>query len=197
MSSLAAAEAPSDLSLVVIQLLKGPLYLDRHDKLWDSMLKLRAQVADYVGVLGLVLTPAGVTAAVKQKIQAQPWELAGEGWRNVWKDRVQLKAYGDGTDQHGLNDANTAGVRSLYELLGFDPFDGVSWQNMSEQQVTARLDELYTVRGQIAHTAEAPAGFGINDARSYLDFVKRLAERFDEAVRAKVEAVANVTPWPA
>lgn len=55
MSIVDAAEAPSDLSLVVIQLLKGPIYLDRHDKLWDSMLKLRAQVADYVGVLGLML----------------------------------------------------------------------------------------------------------------------------------------------
>jgi hypothetical protein len=54
-SIVGATAAPSELSLVVIQLLKGPLYLDRHDKLWESMLKLRAQVADYVGVLGLSL----------------------------------------------------------------------------------------------------------------------------------------------
>ncbi len=53
--SLDTTEAPSELSLVVIQLLKGPLYRESHDKLWDSMLKLRAPVADYVGVLGLLL----------------------------------------------------------------------------------------------------------------------------------------------
>jgi hypothetical protein len=55
MTTVGTTEAPSDLSLVVIQLLKGPLYQESHDKLWDSMLKLRAQVADYVGVPGLLL----------------------------------------------------------------------------------------------------------------------------------------------
>jgi hypothetical protein len=48
-------EAPSDLSLVVIQLLKGPLYRESYDKLWDSMVKLRVRVADYVGEIGLLL----------------------------------------------------------------------------------------------------------------------------------------------
>lgn len=55
MTSVGTADAPSDLSLVVIQLIKGPLYRDSHDKLWEPMLRLRARVSDYVAILGLVL----------------------------------------------------------------------------------------------------------------------------------------------
>jgi hypothetical protein len=48
-----AAAGPSELSLVLIQLFKGPLYRDTHEKLWDPLLKLRAPVSDHVAVLGL------------------------------------------------------------------------------------------------------------------------------------------------
>lgn len=44
---------PSDLSLVLIQLIKGPLYRDTHEKLWSVLLGVRHQVSDYVTVLGL------------------------------------------------------------------------------------------------------------------------------------------------
>lgn len=44
---------PSDLSLVLIQLMKGPLYRDTHEKLWGLLLGVRHQVSDYVTVLGL------------------------------------------------------------------------------------------------------------------------------------------------
>ena len=44
---------PSDLSLVLIQLMKGPLYRDTHEKLWGLLLGVRHEVSDYVTVLGL------------------------------------------------------------------------------------------------------------------------------------------------
>jgi hypothetical protein len=44
---------PSDLSVVVINLMKGPVYRDTHEKPWDLLLELRGQVSDYVSVLGL------------------------------------------------------------------------------------------------------------------------------------------------
>ncbi len=44
---------PSDLSLVLIQLMKGPLYHDTHERLWGRLLEARHQVSDYVAVLGL------------------------------------------------------------------------------------------------------------------------------------------------
>lgn len=55
MSTIGASTGPSDLSLVVIQLFKGPLYRDGNEKLWDAMARLRSRVSDFVGTLGLVL----------------------------------------------------------------------------------------------------------------------------------------------
>lgn len=55
MSMIGASTGPSDLSLVVIQLFKGPIYRDGNEKLWDAMARLRSRVSDYVGTLGLVL----------------------------------------------------------------------------------------------------------------------------------------------
>ncbi len=50
---LVANTQPSDLSLVLIQLMKGPLYRDTHEKLWGLLLGVRHEVSDYVTVLGL------------------------------------------------------------------------------------------------------------------------------------------------
>lgn len=50
-----AASGPSDLSLVVIALFKGPLYRDAHEQLWPQLLKLRPRVVDHVAVMGLRL----------------------------------------------------------------------------------------------------------------------------------------------
>jgi hypothetical protein len=44
---------PSDLSLAVIHLFKGPVYRDIHEKVWTLLLDVRNQIADYVAVLGL------------------------------------------------------------------------------------------------------------------------------------------------
>ncbi len=54
-AAVRTTDGPSDLSLVLIQLFKGPLYRDTHEKLWEPLLKLRAQISDHVGVLGLQL----------------------------------------------------------------------------------------------------------------------------------------------
>lgn len=50
-----ASNRPDDLSLLVIQLFKGPLYRDSHEKLWEPLTRQRRRVADHVAVLGLRL----------------------------------------------------------------------------------------------------------------------------------------------
>lgn len=50
-----AADAPGDLSLVLVQLYKGPLYRDTHERLWEPLLQLQSSIGDHVGVLGLRL----------------------------------------------------------------------------------------------------------------------------------------------
>jgi hypothetical protein len=44
---------PSELSVTVIQLFKGPVYRDTHEKVWGLLVRLRPQVSDYVAVIGL------------------------------------------------------------------------------------------------------------------------------------------------
>lgn len=46
---------PDELSLVLIQLFKGPIYREVHVKLWEPLGRLRRRVADHVAVLGLRL----------------------------------------------------------------------------------------------------------------------------------------------
>jgi hypothetical protein len=42
-----------DLPAAVVQLMKGVVYRDTHDKAWQHLLQLQPQVRDYVDVLGL------------------------------------------------------------------------------------------------------------------------------------------------
>ena len=48
-----ALDEPTDLSLVLVHLMKGPLYRDVHEKQWGLLPGLRNQISDYVAVLGL------------------------------------------------------------------------------------------------------------------------------------------------
>lgn len=52
-SPTSPGDGPSDLSLVLVQLFKGPLYQDTHPKQWAKLLDLQKAVSDYVAVLGL------------------------------------------------------------------------------------------------------------------------------------------------
>ncbi len=54
-SALDTASEPSELTLVLVQLMKGPLYRDTHEKLWGLLLGTRHSVSDYVAVIGLTL----------------------------------------------------------------------------------------------------------------------------------------------
>lgn len=52
---LLASQGPSELSIVVTQLLKGVVYRDVHEKQWVHLCALRNQVSDYLSVIGLMV----------------------------------------------------------------------------------------------------------------------------------------------
>jgi hypothetical protein len=54
-SQAAIGRSELDLPLVVTSLMKGVVYQDQHEKVWSHLLPLRAQVADYVETMGLVV----------------------------------------------------------------------------------------------------------------------------------------------
>jgi Domain of unknown function (DUF4194) len=49
----AGTSAGSELSVAVVNLLKGPVYRDTHERPWALLLSHRSEVTDYVAVLGL------------------------------------------------------------------------------------------------------------------------------------------------
>jgi hypothetical protein len=55
MSTTAAAssEGPSELSIALVHLFKGPVYRDKQGKVWAAVLKTKAAVLDYLAALGL------------------------------------------------------------------------------------------------------------------------------------------------
>ena len=55
MDNNVASSAATQLSPLVIQLLKGVLYREDDERLWSGLLNLQARVRDYIAVLGLEL----------------------------------------------------------------------------------------------------------------------------------------------
>ncbi|MCI0687261.1 MAG: DUF4194 domain-containing protein [Sporichthyaceae bacterium] len=55
MSGAAVQRGEPSLSVVVTSLMKGAVYRETHSAVWEHLLKLQAQVRDYVAVLGLAL----------------------------------------------------------------------------------------------------------------------------------------------
>ncbi len=49
--STSPASGLSDLSVVVIQLFKGPVYRDTHERAWGSLLSLRPQVSSPISLI--------------------------------------------------------------------------------------------------------------------------------------------------
>lgn len=45
--------SPSELSLAVVHLCKGPIYRDDQERLWETLSRVQRQVSDFVAVLGL------------------------------------------------------------------------------------------------------------------------------------------------
>lgn len=46
-------ESDNELTAVLVQLFKGVVYRDTHERQWQQLLRQRSQVADYVALLGL------------------------------------------------------------------------------------------------------------------------------------------------
>lgn len=74
---LSGSIGPSDLSLVLIHLFKGPLYRDTQEKAWGLLLGLRNNVSDYVSVLGLNVVIDETEAYAYLRSQATDDETVG------------------------------------------------------------------------------------------------------------------------
>ena len=114
------------------------------------------------------------------KESSDPWAFVGDLWRSEVLRLVRNRVEGDEQGRRGFNTANVHNVRSLYrEILGFDPLQGIRWQNKPNAAVRADISLLVQVRGEIVHKGRTPGALNLGGVRGWADFVRRLTEKFD------------------
>lgn len=129
-----------------------------------------------------------------QKNPADLWQLADAGWRAVLtkhKTRAIEKFVGP------LNTPNAQNTDELLEaLVGLRGVSaGWNWPGQTAKRSRDRLKNYIKVRGQIAHRLTPDASITKAYARSYANFVYRLAVKTANRVRAHVESLTGLAPW--
>ncbi len=142
--------------------------------------------------------PGALRAFVADVVRSDPWRLAGDAWREATVDAVKARVRGTGGDgSFGLNTAGPRQVIALHDqVLGARLLDECRWQGKPTSKIKNDLALLISVRGTIAHTGQAPGSLNLAGARSWRDWVQRLAEQLDRQLESWVEnhLTGNVQP---
>lgn len=133
--------------------------------------------------------PGALRAFVAEGFRSDPWRLAGDAWRVATVDAVKVRVRGSGDDgSFGLNTAGPRQVIALHnQILGARLLDECRWQGKPASKVKEDLALLISVRGTIAHTGQAPGSLNLAGARSWRDWVQRLAGQLDRQLEWWVE----------
>ena len=129
------------------------------------------------------LEPQELPKAMREwvaKDRPDPWLFVGDSWRAESLRRVQAHIEGDDEGRYGFNAARVGKVIRLYtDILGFDPLSSVTWQNKTNAAVKNGVADLFTIRGEIVHKGATPGYLNLGGARGWVDFVRRLTEKFN------------------
>ncbi|HWX66038.1 MAG TPA: HEPN domain-containing protein [Rhodanobacter sp.] len=163
---------------------------------WENYVEQLA--IDLCTRLSADIKPEQVPEKVKKQLEKRSaWELSiSPGWRKLWSDFVREKAIGGDSEKFGMNTARAEQVKFLLSLAGAkDPFDGIpdsiapGHLDAKRQTVTAALDELVTLRGEIVHTGKVPDTLSKYHVSSWRNYVEQLTEGVDKACRAQCKAL--------
>jgi len=143
--------------------------------------------------------PAKVLALValelkKKEDERAIWSLAGDGWKAVLKqhsEHVRRRHIGR------FHTPDTKQVDGLFEaLLGLKGLsNGWSWQGMSAPTAASKLDELITLRHEIAHQVKTTKPVHKVTPAQYSHFVMRLAGVCSNQVGAFLQQRIAKEPW--
>jgi hypothetical protein len=118
-----------------------------------------------------------------EKNELAVWQLAGDGWKQVLTNRVEMLT--DGSSR-GLNTPKANQVQNLLDQALGIPDVTVFWKKpyLTQKKARRKLDTYVTLRGEIAHRAK-PNSHVINwQCKDFLLHVTELVGRTDEAVNA-------------
>lgn len=122
------------------------------------------------------------------------WELAGDGWRGVLsKHRDESVQSVIGT----FNTPRTAQVDTLFDsLLGMGRISSAwRWPAMPVQKARERLDQLVTMRGDIAHRVRHTRPLRRPEVDRSVEFINRLAIQSHNAIVSHLGRMAGASPW--
>jgi RiboL-PSP-HEPN len=146
-----------------------------------------------------VFPPKVLTLASKELREAQDarrvWEIADAGWRNV------LLRHRDETLKRSVGRLNTPRPKQVDEL--FSDLLGIAkistcwrWHNVQNDAITQRLEDLVTMRGEIAHRVVSSRAVLKRDVETAAELVQCLAVTTSNTVRKFLIGKTTVAPWP-
>jgi hypothetical protein len=151
------------------------------------------------GTPGSVSLPATLRRAIARELEDSPhelavWDLAGGGWRDVL--RARLEYLGEERNRR-LNTPKSANIDEFFKrALGIEKMSS-HWETPegSPEQNAVALDAFVELRNDIAHR-------GLNDiivtkgvVKKFNNHIQRLAASTESAVEDLVEASTGRRPW--
>jgi len=140
-----------------------------------------------------VLTMASKSLRSDQD-ELRVWDLAQDGWKSVLQDhREAVKDKYTGK----LNTPRPKQIDLIFEqMLGLKAVSSKwNWQGASNENVIKRLEDLVTLRGQIAHrvsTSESVKKFQVEQNVTLIGY---LSTKLSNQVRQHLQTVTRRTPW--
>lgn len=123
------------------------------------------------------------------------WELADTGWRDV------LTRHRDETLRRSVGRLNTPRPKQvdelLAELLGIATFSSCwRWHNVQNDRVKQRLEDLVTLRGEIAHRVVSSRAVKKRHVEAAAELIQCLAVTSSNTVRKFLMSKVDAPPWP-
>ncbi|RUA18766.1 MAG: hypothetical protein DSY83_01535 [Flavobacteriia bacterium] len=120
----------------------------------------------------------------EEKHEIYPIELAGEGWKNLWKGYAS-------NETELLHTPNPEKLRALFKrYLGIPDYTRL-WLHGD----SLKIEKLVKVRGSIAHNGSKAKYVRINDLRSYLSLVTSNVIEIDYQMSQYLKSTYAANTW--
>jgi len=124
------------------------------------------------------------------KNELRMWDLAGEGWKSIFREHKQKVL-------SSFNTPKAGNVDDLYkELLGLANLsEKWHWPGMPADKARERLAEYIDLRGSIAHRVKASKKVHKRTVEHYQVFITRLAGHTSNLTSNYINELVGKRPW--
>ena len=127
----------------------------------------------------------------ESKEELKLWDLSGDGWRKIVMGRVDQYKIERNRSFNTPKFTNT--VEFINNVIGVkDIFKNIKWDGYTHEEVSARLNSLIEVRGQIAHRGKTSIDIDGKYLTDHLNFVRQLVSKFGGKINSHVKDVTGI-----